>query len=162
MTVDFYSAFWIPTAAVYLQRSLVLTSLVQRETAAISARSVYTIQPCTMSRHFMQSQIRKVHACLTVTCHLHFWQNGWDLFRAAAVTRGWNEHRNKSQHRRLTVEKKILPRLLPGLDHKSCALTAELSPLPERTLLLKEKYPPPPLTPSFLSELGVTENHPVL
>ena len=26
-----------------------------RETAAISARSVYTIQPCTMSRHFMQA-----------------------------------------------------------------------------------------------------------
>ena len=26
-------------------------------TAAISARSVYTIQPCTMSRHFMQSHI---------------------------------------------------------------------------------------------------------
>ena len=25
--------------------------------------------------HFMQSHIRKVHACLAVTCHLHFWQN---------------------------------------------------------------------------------------
>ena len=24
----------------------------------------------------MQSHIRKVHACLAVTCHLHFWQNG--------------------------------------------------------------------------------------
>ena len=23
----------------------------------------------------MQSHIRKVHACLAVTCHLHFWQN---------------------------------------------------------------------------------------
>ena len=31
------------------------------------ASSVFTIQPC----HFMQSHIRKVYACLAVTCHLH-------------------------------------------------------------------------------------------
>ena len=37
-----------------------------------------------MSRHFMQSHIRKVHACLAVTCHLHFWQNDRDLLRATA------------------------------------------------------------------------------
>ena len=28
-----------------------------------------------------------------------------------AVTRGWNGYRNKSQHRKLTLEKKILPPL---------------------------------------------------
>ena len=44
----------------------------------------------------MQSHIRKVHACLAVTCHLHFWQNDWDLLRAAAVTRGWNGYQNES------------------------------------------------------------------
>ena len=38
----------------------------------------------------MQSHIRKVHACLAVTCQLHFWQNDRDLLRATAVTRGWN------------------------------------------------------------------------
>ena len=38
----------------------------------------------------MHSHIRKVYACLTVTCHLHFWQNDRDLLRATAVTRGWN------------------------------------------------------------------------
>ena len=64
----------------YLQRCLTVTWLVPHETAAISARSEYTIQPCTMSRHFMQSHIRRVHACLIVTCHLHFWQNHRDLF----------------------------------------------------------------------------------
>ena len=81
-----------------------------RETAAVSARSVYTIQhvPC----HFTQSHIRKVHACLAVTCHLHFWQNDRDLLRATAVTRGWNGYWNKGQHRKLTMEKKILPPLL--------------------------------------------------
>ena len=33
----------------------------------------------------MQSHIRKVYACLAVTCHLHFWQNDRDLLRATAV-----------------------------------------------------------------------------
>ena len=37
-----------------------------------------------------------------------------DLLRATAVTRGWNGYRNKSQHRKLTLEKKILPPLLQG------------------------------------------------
>ena len=34
----------------------------------------------------MQSHIRKVYACLAVTCHLHFWQNDRDLLRATDVT----------------------------------------------------------------------------
>ena len=40
----FYSVFWISTEHPWL---------VPRETAVISACSVYTIQPCTMSCHFM-------------------------------------------------------------------------------------------------------------
>ena len=28
---------------------------------------------------FNKSHIRKVYACLTVTCHLHFWQNDRDF-----------------------------------------------------------------------------------
>ena len=50
-----------------------LAWLVPHETAATSVPSVNTIQhaPC----HFMQSHICKVHACLAVTCHLHFWQS---------------------------------------------------------------------------------------
>ena len=35
------------------------------KTAAVIARSVHTIQPCTT-----QSRIRKVHECLAVTCQL--------------------------------------------------------------------------------------------
>ena len=72
-----------------------LAWLVPHETAAVSAQVLctpYNHAPC----HFMQSHIRKVHACLAVTCHLHFWQNGQDLLRATAVTRGWNGYRNKS------------------------------------------------------------------
>ena len=89
----------------------------------------YNHVPC----HFMQSHIRKVYACLAVTCHLHFWQNDRDLLRATAVTRWWNGYRNKSQHRKLTLEKKILPPFQQGFEpatfnHESGALTTELSP----------------------------------
>ena len=66
--------------------------------------------------YFIQSHIRKVYACLAVTCHLHFWQNDQNLLRATAVTRGCNGYRNKSQHRKLTLEKKILPPLLQGFE----------------------------------------------
>ena len=72
----------------------------------------YNHAPC----HFMQSHMRKVYACLAVTCHLHFWRNDRGLLRATAVTRGWNGYRNKSQHRKLTLEKKILPPLLQGFE----------------------------------------------
>ena len=58
-----------------------VTLLVPRETAAVSARSVYAIQPCTC-------HVRWVYARLAVTCHLHFWQNNWNLVHAAGVTRG--------------------------------------------------------------------------
>ena len=61
-------------------------------------------------------RIRKVYACLAVTCHLYFWQNDRDLLHATAVTRGWNGYRNKSQHRKSTLEKKILPPLLQGFE----------------------------------------------
>ena len=67
-------------------------------------------------RFFIQSHIHKVYACLSVTCHLHFRQNDRDLLRAAAVTRGWNGYRNKSQHRKSTLEEKILPPLLQGFE----------------------------------------------
>ena len=91
----FYSAF------LNIHRNGVFTALawlVPHETAAISAQVLctpYNHAPC----HFMQSHIRKVYACLTVTCHLHFWQKDRNLLRATAVTRGWNGYRKKSQHR---------------------------------------------------------------
>ena len=72
----------------------------------------YNHAPC----HFMQSHIRKVYACLAVTCHLRFWQNDRGLLRATAVTRRWNRYQNKSQHRKLTLEKKILPPLQQGFE----------------------------------------------
>ena len=59
VTVAFYCSFLtISTAVIHWQRYLVVTLLVPRETAAVSASSVYTIQACIMSRHSMQSHTR--------------------------------------------------------------------------------------------------------
>ena len=77
--------FWISTEAVYLQRWhgwCYMKLLPSRRVLC----TPYKHAPC----HFMQSHTRKVHACLAVTCHLHFWQNDRDLLRAPAVARGWN------------------------------------------------------------------------
>ena len=137
--IAFHSAF------LNIHRSGVLTALpwlVPHETAAISARSVYTIQPCTMSLH--ASHIRKMYACLAVTCHLHFRQNDRGLLRATAVTWGWNGYRNESAQKVDPGEENS--RAAPAcrdsnprpFDHDSGAVTTELSP-PTRVLKDKSK-----------------------
>ena len=56
-----------------------------------------------------------MHACLGLTCHLHFWQNDRRLLRVTAVARGGTDAvKKRSQHRKLNLEKKILPPLQPG------------------------------------------------
>ena len=61
----------------------------------LSGGSVYTTQPCTsLQCYFIRSRIRKMHVCLPVTCHLHFWQNDRDLVGATAVSPGWKGYRN--------------------------------------------------------------------
>ena len=58
-----------------------------------------------------------VHMCLGVTyhCHLLFRWIDWDLLPVTAVTWGWNGYLNKSQHKKLNLEKKILLLLQLGL-----------------------------------------------
>ena len=73
-----------------------LAWLVPHETGAILAQVLCTPNNHA-SCHFMQSYILKVCLCSAVTCHLHFWQNDWDLLLATAVTWGCNRYRNKSQ-----------------------------------------------------------------
>ena len=101
--------FWIFTEMVYLQRwhGWCHKNLLPSRHVLCTP---YNHAPC----HFMQSHIRKVYACLAVTCHLRFWQNDRGLLRATAVTGGWNRYRNKSQHRKSTLEKKILLPLQQG------------------------------------------------
>ena len=96
----------------------------------------YKHAPC----HFMQSHIRKVHACLAVTCHLHFWQTDRALLRATAVTRGGTDTeirvgtesrpwRRKFSHRSCRDSN---PR---PFHHESGASTNELSTLPNIYIL---------------------------
>ena len=65
---------------------------------------------------FNKIHIRKVYACLAVTCHLHFWQNDRDFLRATVVTRGWNGYRNKSQHRTGRPWRRKLPPFQQGFE----------------------------------------------
>ena len=106
-----WRVFWISTEVVYLQRwhGWCHKKLLPSRRVLCTP---YNHAPC----HFMQSHIRKVYACLAVTCHLRFWQNDQGLLRATVVTRGWNGYRNKSQHRKLTLEKTSLPPLQQGFE----------------------------------------------
>ena len=107
----FIARFLIYTEVVYLQRWHGWCHMKLLPSRCVLC-TPYNHAPC----HFMQSYIRKVYACLAVTCHLHFWQNDQDLLHATAVTQWWNGYWNKSQHRKLTLEKKILPPLLQGFE----------------------------------------------
>ena len=93
------------------------------------------MQPSTsLQCHFTQSHIDRVHMCSAVTCHLHFWQNDWDLLPATVVTLGWNRYQNKSTDswlRRRQFSYHSCRDSNPGhFNHKSGALTIELPMLP--------------------------------
>ena len=101
----------------FLQHCSVVRWLVTRETAAVSAHGMFTAYNNTpVSSVTLFEATYAGCMCVAVTCHLHFWQNERDLLDATAVTRGWDGYRNKSQHRKLSLEKEFLPPLLPGLE----------------------------------------------
>ena len=108
----------------------------------LGASSVYAIQPRTsLHCHFIRSHMRRMHVCLAVTCHLHFWQNVrffkvFFFFTCYCGNIGVERIPNKIQHRKLTMEKKILPSLLPGLEpeifqSRVRRFATEPSPLPD-------------------------------
>ena len=107
----YIARFWISTEVVYLQRWHGWCHM-----KLLPSRRVLCTPDNHAPCHFMQSHIRKVYACLAVTCHLHFWQNDRGLLRATAVTREWNGYRNKSQHRKLILEMNIFLPLLQGFE----------------------------------------------
>ena len=86
---------------------------------------MYTIQLCTNFQcHFIRSHVGGMYVCLAVICHLHLRYNERNLSHATTVTQEWNGYRNKSQHRKLTTEKKIVPPLLPGLGTRDLSITS--------------------------------------
>ena len=80
----------------------------------LPCRTPFNYAPCSVT--LCKETTRRVHVCLAVTCHLHLWQNDRDLLHSTAVTREWNGYRNKTQRRKLTMEKKSLLQPLPGLE----------------------------------------------
>ena len=57
VTFFFFSMYWISTEVVHLHFSLILTWLVPHETAAVFSWFVCTMQPYTMTHHFIQNHI---------------------------------------------------------------------------------------------------------
>ena len=145
--IVFIARFWISTEVVYLQRwhGWCHKNLLPESQSRRVLCTPYNHAPC----HFMQSHIRKVYACLAVTCHLCFWQDDRGLLRATVVTRGWNGYRNKSQHRKLTLEKKILPPPQQGFEPATFRSRVRSSnhwaiPAPWFSLLMSVHSTPPP------------------
>ena len=106
-----FDSTWLSIQVVYLQHYLVVAWLVPCETAAILVYVLCT--PYNLVPVYIVTSCKTtcvVYACLVVTCHLHCWQDDQDL-----LTWVWHRYQNKSQHRKLTLEKKILPPLMPGL-----------------------------------------------
>ena len=104
----FYSAF------LNIHRSGVLTALaglVPHETAAIHHPAMHHVTSCKAG----QKLCMRVKPAYRATCAFGR-TDDLDLLRATAVTRGWNWYRNKSQHRKSTLEKKILPPLQQGFE----------------------------------------------
>ena len=108
----FYSVFFflISTEVVYLRRWHHMKLLPSRREFCVHHTTVHHVTSCKATYD------GKVYACSAATCPLHFWQNDRDFLRATAVTREWNGYRNKIQHRKSTLEKKILLPLLQGFD----------------------------------------------
>ena len=113
--IAFYSTF------LNIHRSGVLTALawlVPQESAARVSLGAFCVHHTTM--HCVTSckaTFVKVYACLAVTCHLRFWQNDRaGSFMCYCSNPGVDGYRNKSQHKKLTLEKKIIPLLQQGFE----------------------------------------------
>ena len=84
---------------------------------------------------FNKIHIRKVYACLAVTCHLHFWQNDRDFLLATVVTRGGTDTEIRVSTESRPWRRKFSRRSSRDsnprpFNHESGALTTELSPPP--------------------------------
>ena len=99
----------------YLQCCLVVIWLVPLETAAVLTQVMCTPQtPVYSVNLFEATSVGCI--CVYLPPAFYFRQNGEDILCATAVTRGWNQYRNESLHRKLTLAKKSHPPLLRGLE----------------------------------------------
>jgi len=96
MAVAFHGTFLNMHPSVYLQRYLVVSWMVPRETAAVSAHVLCTPYKHAQ-RHFMQDHTFRMHVFLAVICQLHFWQNARDLLHAKHSRGGRTDTEIKAQ-----------------------------------------------------------------
>ena len=97
VTVTFHCEFWYPLKWCAYSTNGRYMAGATWNCCCLSIQCVCTIQPCTSFQcHFIQSHRRRMHECLTLTCHLHFWQNDQDLLLSAVSTQGWNRYQHKS------------------------------------------------------------------
>ena len=139
-----------------------LAWLVPHETAAVSARSVYTIHPCTMSFH---AKLHRWDACV-FSCNLPpallaEWPGSFTCYYCGNT--GVEMIRNTSKHRKLTPEKKSIPPLCGDsnprpFNRESGALTTELSPLSQFVAYQTYKQSPPStmLSRSIMAQIYFT------
>ena len=71
------------------------------------------------------SKPHTVHVCLTVTCHLHFWQNDRDLLNATAVKRGKNNTKMRTQKVTIIIIIITIITVDPGEDISPAALLVD-------------------------------------
>ena len=109
-----YSAFLNIHRSGVLWCCLIVKWLVPRETAAFLACSLCTIQPCAVSTLLHAKPHTKgacVSGCNLPPALLAEWPGSFTC--CSGYTGGLKGYWNESQDRRLTLEKKILPPLLP-------------------------------------------------
>ena len=85
--------------------------LYHHTTAVVHHRTTHHVASC-------KATYAGVHACLAVTCHLHFWQNDRDVLRATAVTRGWSRYRNKEERCRDKTKEGCVEKTNEGCEKK--------------------------------------------
>ena len=72
---------------------------------------------------FNKSHIRKVYACLAVTCHCTFGRMT-GIFTCTCGNTGVETDTEISQHRKSTLEKKILPPFQQGFEPATLSITS--------------------------------------
>ena len=96
------------------------------ETVAILAQVL-----CTLFNHAWVCSVVSCKAThVGCTCQ-QFWQNDQKLSHVAVVTWGCNRYGSKGLHRKLTLEKKILPLLLLGLKTVTLSLVLRAVSVPD-------------------------------
>ena len=101
--------------------------LMPRGTAAVSKQVLCTPfnhAPVYRVTSFKATSVGRLHVCLIHRATCTSGRMTGIFLRVTATTRGWNEYRNKSQHRKSTMEKKIFPRLLRGHEPGDLSITS--------------------------------------